>query len=235
MAGGEWLIARSTWTRLSRHGVPWVGLVIAYVVGLIFFFPFPSWQGLVSAVSLITVLSYGIGPVLILALRKSLPDEKRPFRLRAVRLISTLAFIVANWIIYWTGYHTIIWLFSFVAFYIVCYMLWTVVGFLRGRYPSALPGGWQHAWWIAPYFGGMWAIAYCGPGGRMGGQGFYGFFVGMGIIAGFSLAILALAVATRQSDEDARKDNAFVQTLGTRGVVGPEEEQLVRGAEETAP
>jgi amino acid transporter len=233
MAAGEMGNAPKTVTRLNRHGVPWVGLVIAYIVGLIFFFPFPSWQGLVSAVSLITVLSYGVGPVLILSLRKSLPDETRPFRLRAVWTISILAFIVANWVIYWTGYHTIIWLFSFVAFYIVCYMLWTLGGFLLGRFPSPLPEGWRHAWWIAPYFGGMWAISYCGPTGDMGGQGYYGFFVGMGIIAGFSLAILALAIATRQSDAGARKDNHFVRQLASRGNIRSEE--IVRGVEETAP
>jgi hypothetical protein len=37
------------------------------------FFPFPSWQKLVSAVCFIAVLSHAIGPVILLQLRNILP------------------------------------------------------------------------------------------------------------------------------------------------------------------
>ncbi len=72
MAAGEMGNAPKRVTKLSRHGVPWIGLIVTYLVGVLFFFPFPSWQKLVSAVSLTAVLSFSIGPVILLRLRTSL-------------------------------------------------------------------------------------------------------------------------------------------------------------------
>jgi len=225
MAAGEMGNAPKKVTRLNRHGVPWIGLIVTYLVGVLFFFPFPSWQKLVGAVSLITVLSYSIGPIILLHLRKTLPGAERPFRLRAAKLISACAFIASNWIIYWTGYDTVKWLFGFVADYVVGYHVWY---FVKGK-GSFADIGWQRAWWLIPYFLGMWAISYMGPTGDMGGIGVYGFFTGMWIIAGFSLVILLLALYCGQSSEEAEQVHASVQTLGSRG------EDVVRVAEETAP
>lgn len=229
MAAGEMGNAPKHVVKLNRHGVPWIGLIVSYLVGVIFFFPFPSWQKLVTAVSLITVLSYGIGPVILLSLRRSLPGAERPFRLRAVRIVSALAFISANWIIYWTGYTTVVWLFSFVAVYVVAYVLWYLFKLVSNQADRIPDPGWRHAWWLVPYFAGMWVISYLGPTGEMGGRGLYDFFDGMWIIAGFSLVILVLAVTTAQKSAAAEQTDALVRTLGTRGEV------IVRAAEETAP
>ncbi|MDN5864060.1 MAG: APC family permease [Gammaproteobacteria bacterium] len=231
MAAGEMGNAPKVVTRLNRHGVPWVGLIIAYVVGLLFFFPFPSWQKLVSAVVMITVLSYSVGPILIISLRKSLPGAERPFRLRALRTLALLAFISANWLIYWTGYETIVWLLSFVGVYVVFYLSWTFIGYLRGRCSAVLPQGWRHTLWIVPYLAGLWLISYLGPDG----VACYGFFVGMAILAGFSPVILWLGVRSRQDDDSARKDNEFVGSLGSRGSISEQEDEVIRSAEETAP
>ena len=230
MAAGEMGNAPRHVIRLNRHGVPWIGLIVAYLVGVVFFFPFPSWKKLVSAVSLITVLSYGIGPVILLSLRKSLPGADRPFKLRAVRVVSALAFIAANWIIYWTGYETVITLFIFVAVYVAGYLVWHLARFLMGRgTPEKLD--WKHAWWLLPYFVGMWLISYLGPSANgMGGINVYGFFTGMWILAGFSLVMLVIATATAQGPEAAEKTNEMVRTLGSRG-----EESVIEAAAETAP
>ena len=225
MAAGEMGNAPNQVIRLNRHGVPWIGLVVTYIVGVLFFFPFPSWQKLVSAVSLITVLSYSIGPVILLHLRRALPDATRPFRLRAARIISPIAFIASNWIIYWTGYDVVKWLFGLVLLYVVIYLAWYI--FVR-RAPFA-ELGWQQAWWLIPYFGGMWLISYFGPAGAMGGRGSFGFFTGMWILAGFSLVILVLALVTGQNSETAQSCSNRVQTLGSRGT------ESVLAAEETAP
>jgi hypothetical protein len=179
---------------------------------VVFFFPFPSWQKLVSAVSLITVLSYSIGPVILLHLRKAMPDAERPFRLRAAGIIAPIAFIASNWIIYWTGYDIGEWMFSAVFAYIVVYLVWCA---LRGR--SLRQIGWREGWWVIPYLAGMWIVSYLGPAGAMGGKGVIGFFTGMWIIAAFSLVILWLALASGQSAEDARQCAERVKTLGSCG------------------
>ncbi|MHB8424343.1 MAG: APC family permease [Gammaproteobacteria bacterium] len=225
MAAGEMGNAPTQVIRLNRHGVPWIGLVVTYIVGALFFFPFPSWQKLVSAVSSITVLSYSIGPIILLHLRRVLPDANRPFRLQAARIISAIAFIASNWIIYWTGYYVVTVLFVLVAFYIIVYLGWYLL--IRRAPLSRL--GWQQAWWLLPYFVGMWVISYLGPAKAMGGHNVFGFFTGMWLLAGFSLVILALALTTGQSSEAAQKCSNRVQTLGSRGV------ESLLGVEEPAP
>ncbi len=226
MAAGEMGNAPTQVIRLNRHGVPWIGLVVTYIVGALFFFPFPSWQKLVSAVSSITVLSYSIGPIILLHLRRALPDAQRPFRLRAARIISAIAFIASNWIIYWTGYYVVTVLFILVAFYIVLYLGWYLL--VRRAPWSQL--GWQQAWWLLPYFAGMWVISYLGPAAAMGGHDVIGFFTGMWILAGFSLVILALALTAGQNSEAAQRCSDRVQTLGSRGI-----ESLFNAGEPPAP
>ena len=213
MAAGEMGNAPSHMVRLNRHGVPWAGLVVSYVVGVVFFFPFPSWQKLVSAVSLITVLSYSIGPVILLHLRNTMPDATRPFRLRAARTIATIAFIASNWIIYWTGYAVTEWMFGAVFAYIVVYLAW----YLAVRRPLR-ELGWREGWWVIPYLAGMWLVSYLGPAGVMGGKGVIGFFTGMWIIAGFSLVVLWVALAVGQDAQAVRECAERVKTLGSSGV-----------------
>ena len=53
------------------------------------------------------MLSFAAGPVTLLALRHQLPDRRRPFRLPAVRLVGSAAFIVVGLIVYWTGWDTL--------------------------------------------------------------------------------------------------------------------------------
>ncbi len=213
MAAGEMGNAPGHMVRLNRHGVPWAGLVVTYIVGVVFFFPFPSWQKLVSAVSLITVLSYGIGPIILLHLRKALPDATRPFRLRAAGLIATIAFIASNWIIYWTGYAVTVWMFGAVFAYIIVYLGW----YIATRRPLR-ELGWREGWWVIPYLVGMWAVSYLGPAGVMGGKGVIGFFTGMWIIAVFSLVILWLALASGQNPQAVRQCAERVKSLGSCGV-----------------
>lgn len=213
MAAGEMGNAPKQVIKLNQNGVPWIGLVITWIVGAIFFFPFPSWQQLVSAVSLITVLSYMIGPIILLHLRRALPAAPRPFRLRAVRVVSVIAFIFSNWIIYWTGYDTVKILFSLVAVYVVLYLAW----YLIKRKPLSKLG-WEQAWWLLPYFIGMWLISWFGPSGKMGGIGLYGFFTGMWILVVFSLIILGLALLCGQSNEAAQRVADQIKDLGSRGI-----------------
>lgn len=213
MAAGEMGNAPKQVIKLNKAGVPWIGLVVTWVVGVIFFFPFPSWEKLVNAVELITVLSYCIGPIILLHLRRVLPDYQRPFKLRGVYLMSAIAFIFSNWMIYWTGYATVKILFALVAAYVILYLAWY---FIKRKPVSQL--GWEEAWWLLPYFIGMWLISWLGPdSGHMGGMGLIGFFTGMWILAIFSLVILWIAVKCGQGGTTAQAIADKVKTLGSRG------------------
>src|SRR6187200_15002 len=67
----------------DRRGIPWVGLITAFVVGCICFLPFPSWRSLVGLITSASVLMYAGAPLALSALRRRLPDAARPYRLPA--------------------------------------------------------------------------------------------------------------------------------------------------------
>ena len=85
---------------LSEQRVPLIGLLFAMVLGFVFFLPFPSWQTLIGFITSATVLSYGLQPLALSALRRQAPDLARPYRLPWAAIISPAGFIIANLIIY---------------------------------------------------------------------------------------------------------------------------------------
>ena len=92
--------------RTDARGVPWVGLITAFVVGCICFLPFPSWRSLVGLITSASVLMYAGAPLALGVFRARLPDAERPYRLPAARVLSPLAFAVANLLILWSGWTT---------------------------------------------------------------------------------------------------------------------------------
>lgn len=177
---------------VSARGAPVVALVVTFAAGLVFLFPFSSWQKIVTYISSATVLSYGIGPAVLLTLRRNLPVDRypRPFKLASPRLVSGLAFIVSNLIIYWSGLTTDSWLFGLLAAFFVVYL---VRQFAKGRLPEL---HWRGAWWLIPYFLGMWLVTYLGPADLVDGISVIPYPFDLLVVAVFSIGILMLAVAS---------------------------------------
>ena len=93
------------WT--DRRGVPWFSLIMAFVFGIFFLLPFPSWTALVGLVTGASVLMYAGAPLSLGAFRRQVPDAPRPYRVPFAVVISPLGFIIANMIIYWSGFNVI--------------------------------------------------------------------------------------------------------------------------------
>ncbi|TCP23818.1 amino acid transporter [Scopulibacillus darangshiensis] len=89
-----------------KTGVPRAALWLTFILAALWTLPsqFQVWGGLISAVTSAFVLTYMAGPVTAGAFRKTLPDLERPFRLKAMAVISPLAFIAATLIAYWSGW-----------------------------------------------------------------------------------------------------------------------------------
>jgi amino acid transporter len=92
--------------RTNRRGIPWFGLITAFVVGCICFLPFPSWTSLVGLITSASVLMYAGAPLALGALRARLPEAERPYRAPAAPVLAPLAFAVANLLILWSGWTT---------------------------------------------------------------------------------------------------------------------------------
>ncbi|MGN6330735.1 MAG: APC family permease [Motilibacteraceae bacterium] len=167
-------------TRLNGNGAPWVSLVLAFLVGLLFFLPFPGWQKLVGFITSATVLSFGSGPIVLAAMRRELPDERRPFRLPGGDVLPFLAFWSSNLIVYWTGWETNWKLFVAI---LIGYVL-LVVHKATGGHPHGFE--WRSGSWVFPWLVGLAVISWIGNYG--GGLGLLGF--GTGFIATFLLSLL---------------------------------------------
>lgn len=201
-SGKEGLIGGNTFARLSVAGVPLVGVLVTFIVGLLFLLPFPSWQQIIGFISSATVLSYGTGPVVLMTLRKTMPvhQYKRPYLLAAGPLVASLAFIIANFIIFWSGAHTDNFLFGLLGGFAILYL----------GYELVTQGGlshlhWRGAWWLAPYFFGMWLITYLGPVDLTGGTGFFSDIWGSVVLVIFSLVILWIATNSGILDPEEAK------------------------------
>jgi amino acid transporter len=153
--------------KTTNRGVPFVSLIVSFIVGLILFLPFPSWQQLVGFITSATVLSFGSGPLVLAAMRKQIPDQERPFRLPGGHTIPYLAFLSSNLIVYWTGWTTNYKLFLAVILGFVLLALMHVVRSARGI-PSQKWDWKAGASWYIPWLAGLaflsWISDYQGLG-----------------------------------------------------------------------
>ncbi|MEZ0578779.1 APC family permease [Nocardioides sp. MH1] len=187
----------------TDRGVPLVSLVLAFVIGLIVFLPFPSWQQLVGFITSATVLSFASGPLVFAALRKQVPDAERPFRLPGGHLIPVLAFFGSNLIIYWSGWDIVWKLMVSVLIGFALLGIFVLTG--QVKLPDLdFPSG---AAWLLPWLGGITLLSYLGnfpEEPRKGNLGWLNFETSVGLIFVFSIAIYLIAYAARLSPEAAQ-------------------------------
>jgi amino acid transporter len=151
------------WT--DSRGVPWISLIASFVFGIIFLLPFPSWQSLVGLVTGASVLMYAGAPLSLAAFRGQVPDQPRPYRVPGAVWFAPLGFIVANMIIYWSGF-PVIWKLGIciVIGYaiIMAFRLLHIMGVLKVYDGDPPPLDWKSAQWLPFYLIGMGIISWLG-------------------------------------------------------------------------
>ncbi len=181
-------------SRISNRGVPYISIILAFIVGMICFLPFPSWQSLVQLSSSATVIMYAFAPITVLALRKADPNRTRPYRVPAISVLAPLAFIAANEIIYWTSWIAVHKLMLIIA---AGYVLFGI-SYALGRPIERPPLDSRSLIWILPWFSGLTVISYLG---QYDGTKLIPEWIDLGVVAVFSLLICALAVHLRLPTE----------------------------------
>jgi amino acid transporter len=190
--------------KVNNNGVPWLSLLLAFVVGCLFFLPFPGWQQLVEFVTNTTVLSFGMGPLVLIAMRKQLPDVARPFRLKGAWVIAFLALWSSNLIVYWTGWDTNWKMFAAI---LLGFILLLAQQILAKRTTPALDL--RHGWWLMVWFAGLAIISYLGPYPAVskgaGNLGVTAFGVGVGLCAVLTAIVMTLAYTCQLPGEVVRR------------------------------
>jgi amino acid transporter len=180
---------------VSAAGVPVASLALSFAVGLLFLAPLPSWRLLVTYLSSIGVLAYGVGPVVLICFRKTLPEAQfpRPFRLAYANIIASAAFIIANFVVFWAGAKVVDHLFGGLAIAFLLFVLYQAISRQTLTHLN-----WRGAWWMAPYFIGLWLITVLG-------QDILSAAAASALLIVFSLAIILLAKSCAMPDPTEAK------------------------------
>ncbi|MBV6698919.1 APC family permease [Kitasatospora aureofaciens] len=200
--------------RLDKRGVPWFGLIISFVTGVICFLPFPSWQELVGFITSASVLMYAGAPLAFGALRRRLPQRERSYRLPLGGVISPAAFAVSSLIIYWSGWHILSRL--GIAIVLGYVLLGSYAAYaIRKGLPNAPRLNWKAAQWLPVYLLGLGLISW--QGGFGDGTGRIPMWYDMGIVALFSLGIYYWAIHVALPAEAIEQEVADVEVVDAGG------------------
>jgi amino acid transporter len=206
-------------SRTDANGVPWVSLVLSFLLGLLFLLPFPSWKALVGLVTGASVLMYAAAPLSLGAFRRQIPEAPRPYRLPGAAVLSPIAFIIATMLIYWSGIE-VVWKLG------VCIVIgYAVIGISMAFDRDRPPLDWKSAQWLPVYLIGIGIISWLGQysGGAVAAPvntKTIPFWWDMVIVAVFSLAIYYWAMITRLPREE-------MQELAARQAATPAEPEAV--------
>jgi amino acid transporter len=199
----SYALGRNGWwpeafSRLSYRGIPLISTLLSFAVGIIVFLPFPGWQKLVGFITAASSMSYSTACVALASLRRQDPDRDRPFRLPLASVLAPFGFVVANLVVYWSGWPTVWRLEVALAIGAVVFALYRVFGD-RSRMPRL---DLRPAVWLPPYLVGLLLISYFG---RYEGRNSIPFWWDLGVVTVFALAIFYLAVSVRLPVEAAKE------------------------------
>jgi amino acid transporter len=187
--------------RVDKNGIPWFSLIGAFVFGLIFLLPFPSWHSLVGLITGASVLMYAGAPLSLGAFRGQVPDANRPYRLPGAMILAPLAFVVADLLIYWSGFE-VVWKLG------ICLVIgYVLIGISMAFEPQRPKLELKHSLWIPVWLIGLGIISWLG---QFGGGAVLSpvntdripFWWDIVVVAAFSLAIYYWALYSKLPREE---------------------------------
>jgi amino acid transporter len=189
--------------KVNDRGVPWVSVILTFIAGSIFFLPFPGWQKIVKFVTSATVLSFGSGPLAMMALRSQIPDRERPFRLPWFNILGFLGFLAANLIVYWSGWPTI---WKLMIAILIGYVIFVIYEIRTDDSPDLefYGGAWVIVW-LAGLTIISWLGSYPALSKHEGNLGLIGVGWEFLVLGGFSLLIAWWAMQTSLPTDKVQK------------------------------
>jgi amino acid transporter len=184
---------------VNKKGTPVMSILLAFVIGLAAFGPFPSWSKLVNVVTGTTAIMYAFAPISLAALRRRDPDRPRTYVMPLSGILTPAAFCFASLLLYWGGFQTLWKIDLALILGVILFAIGVVV----------VKTDWRHmirpALWILPWLAGMTLIAafgrYTSESNGVSDRTIIGNWWDLVIVIGFSLVIFYYAVSVAISAE----------------------------------
>lgn len=190
--------------KLTAHGNPGVAIVVNFIIGMCLFAPLPGWDKMISFLTSLMAITYAAAPLCLIALRKQVPKQYRPFKLPFPMLWSYIAFYICTLLAFWSGWNIL---------YKLGYGMIIGLALLFGYHFFSKRGkqitfNWKASIWTWPYFIGLLIISYLGSFGS--GRNIIPFGWDFLIIAIFCLVIVLLAARYKLPAADTK---AYIKEL----------------------
>lgn len=144
----------------DKTGVPVIAMFVNFVLGAAMMVLLPSWHDIVVVLSALVAMTFSIGSVSLLVFR-NVDLGGRAQRLRGMRVVAPLAFMISSLVILWTAWDTLLKTLIPIAIGLV----WFAVSFVRGqRDPGDVSGG----IWLVVYLVLTYGVAAIGNYGGTG-------------------------------------------------------------------
>jgi amino acid transporter len=174
-------------SQVDKRGTPVNSILLAAVVGVACFGPFPSWNKLVGVVTGATAIMYAFAPVTLAALHKEDGDRERPYRMPYPKILLPVGFCSANLILYWGGYD---YTWKLACALVVGLILFGIGASRAGTDTMSML---RSAFWIGPWILGMVIIGVAGRYG-VGSHSWLPEWIDLLVVIAFALVIFYWAV-----------------------------------------
>jgi amino acid transporter len=171
---------------------PWVSLFANFFLAIMMFCLLHNWQAMASFLVSIMMVSYAVGPISLVCLRKQMPHHQRPFRLRCSKLIAFIGFYICTAGVYWAGKMSLLKLLGLTCVGLLLYFLYRC---FRKSSQDALNG--KNALWLIGYLVGLGIFSYFG---NYGGTRQIPLYWDLLYLMVFSLVIFTWAIKTARDD-----------------------------------
>lgn len=180
----------------NKYQVPWVSLGVNFLLAATMSLVLHGWQEMSAFLVAILMVSYSIGPIALVCLRKQLPNYQRPFRLQGGNLIAFIGFYVCTVGVYWAGFHSVRKLLVITVLGLVCSFLYCFIKNTHRGLDS------KQALWFIVYLFGLSVFSYFG---NYGGKHILPQYWDLLALLLFSLFVFGLAILSRKPSTHTRR------------------------------
>jgi amino acid transporter len=169
--------------QLTPKGLPARAVIFNFILGMVFFLPFPGWESMASFLTSLMAITYIMAPLGVLTLREHLQDHPRFFKLPFARAWCFVAFYICSLLFYWTGWDV---LKKLLVMLLIGLVMLVAYRFYAHK-DKVFDLDWQPSLWLWAFFIGEAIVSHLGTFGGLGVLSFGYDFIALALVSMISL------------------------------------------------